>query len=224
MYRERPSTIAGAVAWESAVAAARSDILPDGCMDLIWHDGHMFIAGPDTRPHAFEADVGTGMIAVRFPPGMAPTIFGVPACELRNARVALDAVWSTSHVRQLSEDVDAEGARAIERMATTRLRELGRSDPLIGTIAGLAQGNTPVRSIAHHVGLGERQLHRRCLDAFGYGAKTLTRIMRMRQAIDHARAGRPLAETAATAGYADQAHLARDVRALTGRTLTNLLG
>jgi len=220
VYLERRSTITGAVAWESVVTEARDDILPDGCMDLIWHDGHVFIAGPDTRPHPFQAEIGTSMIAVRFPPGMAPTIFGVPAYELRNERVALDTVWSTSQVQRLSEQIAGEGALAIERIATTRLH---RFDPMIDTIASLAEGNTPVRSIAAHVGLGERQLHRRCLDAFGYGAKTLTRIMRMRKALDHARAGVPLARTAATAGYADQAHLARDVRALTGRTLTRLL-
>lgn len=222
MYHERPSTIVGAVAWESVVSDARSDILPDGCMDLIWHDGHLFIAGPDTRPHPFQAEIGTTMIAVRFPPGMAPTIFGVPACELRNERVALDAVWSTSRVRRLSDQIGDEGASAIERVGVACLRDLG-VDPMIGTIAGLATDRTPVRSIAEQVGLGERQLHRRCLDAFGYGAKTLTRIVRLRRALDHARTGVPLAATAAASGYADQSHLARDARALTGRTLTMLL-
>ncbi len=226
VYAERPAPVAGAVLWQRSCdqGPERAAIMPDGCMDLIWHDGHLFIAGPDTRPHAFEAEIGTGMIAVRFPPGMAPTIFGVPAFELRNERIALDAVWPAAGVRRLSGQVGAEGVHAIERIAIGRLRELGRVDPMIDTIAGLAEGNTPVRSIADHVGLGERQLHRRCLDAFGYGAKTLTRIMRMRQALDHVRAGAPLARTAATLGYADQAHLARDVRALTGRTLTTLLG
>ncbi|MER7179637.1 AraC family transcriptional regulator, partial [Streptomyces hyaluromycini] len=34
----------------------------------------------------------------------------------------------------------------------------------------------------------------------------------------------PLAETAVRAGYADQPHLARDVRELTGLPLTGLLG
>jgi AraC-like DNA-binding protein len=33
----------------------------------------------------------------------------------------------------------------------------------------------------------------------------------------------PFAEVAATAGYADQAHLAREVRALAGRPLSRLL-
>ncbi|PWU53110.1 AraC family transcriptional regulator, partial [Micromonospora globispora] len=64
---------------------------------------------------------------------------------------------------------------------------------------------------AAEVGLGQRALHRRSLSLFGYGPKTL------------ARAGTPLAEVAARAGYADQAHLTRDVRELAGVPPTRLL-
>ncbi|MFD9260612.1 helix-turn-helix domain-containing protein, partial [Streptomyces sp. NPDC059538] len=66
---------------------------------------------------------------------------------------------------------------------------------------------------------GERQLHRRSLDAFGYGPRTLGRILRLRRALALARAGMPFAEVACVAGYADQAHLAREVRALAGTAL-----
>nr|WP_230416296.1 helix-turn-helix domain-containing protein [Micromonospora tarapacensis] len=58
---------------------------------------------------------------------------------------------------------------------------------------------------------------------FGYGPKTLARILRMRRALALARTGVPLAEVAARTGYADQAHLTRDTRALTGLPPTSLL-
>ncbi|MEU7040483.1 helix-turn-helix domain-containing protein [Streptomyces varsoviensis] len=74
----------------------------------------------------------------------------------------------------------------------------------------------PAAALAADVGLGERQLHRRCLNAFGYGPKTLARVLRMNRALESARAGRPYAEVAAEAGYADQAHLAREVKSLAG--------
>ena len=46
---------------------------------------------------------------------------------------------------------------------------------------------------------------------------------RLHRAPALARAGRPFAAAAATCGYADQAHLARDVRALAGARLTDLV-
>ncbi|MBO0829033.1 MAG: helix-turn-helix domain-containing protein, partial [Streptosporangiales bacterium] len=67
-------------------------------------------------------------------------------------------------------------------------------------------------------------LHRRSLTVFGYGPKTLTRILRMTRAVDLARTGTPFATVAAATGYADQAHLARDVRSLTGEALRRLVG
>lgn len=90
-------------------------------------------------------------------------------------------------------------------------------------VAALARAGTPVAAIAAACGLSARQLHRRCQTAFGYGPKLLVRILRLQRALALARAGRPFATVAATCGYADQAHLARDVRALAGARLTDLL-
>ena len=81
----------------------------------------------------------------------------------------------------------------------------------------------PVDAIAAVCGLSARHLQRRVRAAFGYGPKTLTRILRMQRAVVLARRGTPFAEVSATAGYADQAHLARDVKALAGVPLGRLL-
>ena len=54
-------------------------------------------------------------------------------------------------------------------------------------------------------------------DTFGYGPKTLQRILRFQRAVRLIGGGRPLGEVAATCGFADQAHLTREVRALSGR-------
>ncbi|MDQ4031636.1 MAG: helix-turn-helix domain-containing protein [Actinomycetota bacterium] len=64
------------------------------------------------------------------------------------------------------------------------------------------------------MGWTERTLHRRCQDASGYGPAVLRRILRFHLALRVARQGASFAVTAARAGYADQAHLAREVRAL----------
>lgn len=73
------------------------------------------------------------------------------------------------------------------------------------------------------MGLSERQLHRRSLAAFGYGPKTLARVLRLVRALRLVREGVPPASVAVTTGYADQAHLSREVGALTGTQLSVLL-
>lgn len=57
-----------------------------------------------------------------------------------------------------------------------------------------------VTEIARGLALSERQLRRLCLDAFGYGPKTLERVLRLGRALDQARTGLPFAQVAAVAG------------------------
>jgi AraC-like DNA-binding protein len=51
----------------------------------------------------------------------------------------------------------------------------------------------------------------------------LARVLRLQRALVLARGGSPFAEVSAAAGYADQAHLAREVKALAGVPLGALM-
>lgn len=66
--------------------------------------------------------------------------------------------------------------------------------------------------------VSERRLRRRFVQAVGYGPATYLRVSRFQRAVALAPRTPGLAALAATAGYADQAHLSRDCRALTGLT------
>ncbi|MDT0342184.1 helix-turn-helix domain-containing protein [Streptomyces litchfieldiae] len=231
MYRERPSLLGGdAVVWDNApVAPGVGRVLPDGCMDLIWSAGTLLVAGPDTRAHLVERAVGHEHVGLRFAPGTGPAVFGVPADELTDLRVPLADLWPPDRVRELLERVAAapDPGAALEAVAGERL---SRAEPPAGVGGGwrpaaveaLRRG-AGVGATARQLGLSERQLRRRCLVAFGYGPKTLTRVLRMQRALELARDGVPLATAAARAGYADQPHLAREVRALAGVPVTELL-
>jgi AraC-like DNA-binding protein len=121
-------------------------------------------------------------------------------------------------VRRLTDDISAAANlwATLEEVATSRLRQAGPPSPVVADIVARLRSGTPVAATAESVGVNERRLHRLCLAAFGYGPKTLARILRMRRALRMARAGMPFASVAAIAGYADQAHLAREVKALVG--------
>ncbi len=225
MYRERASRLPGAVVWTSVPSGnGQGRVLPDGCMDLLWHDGRLLVAGPDTRAHLTGGPPST-WAGIRFHPGTAPALLGVPAHELRDRRVDLAELWPAAAVRRVTARVDAadDPAHGLEDVALRRAAETAPPDPLLGRLVTALGAGRPVAATADELGVGARQLHRRSLAAFGYGPKTLARILRMRRALALARAGVPLAETAARAGYADQPHLARDVRSLAGVPLGELL-
>jgi transcriptional regulator GlxA family with amidase domain len=83
-----------------------------------------------------------------------------------------------------------------------------------------------IEDLARFLGLGGRRLHRRFVAAVGYGPKTFQRVLRLQRVLALAGSGqRPagLAMLALGAGYADQAHMGRELRALTGRSPRELL-
>ncbi|WP_350278399.1 helix-turn-helix domain-containing protein [Kribbella sp. HUAS MG21] len=228
-YRQRPARIAGADLWTRTAEGGEYRILPDGCMDLLLMDDELVVAGPDSRAWTGSAPRGTQYAGIRFAPGAAPSFLGVPARELLNQRVPLADLWSPNRSRRLLDRIraapdraaalDLEVAKLVENPADRLTAHVLRS-----VRGGLLRGTAGVSRLAGTIGLSERQLHRRCLDAFGYGPKMLDRVLWMNVALDHARTGLPLADVALLTGYADQAHFTRDVKALTGLPPKILLG
>ncbi|MEU6847168.1 helix-turn-helix transcriptional regulator [Streptomyces sp. NPDC046716] len=229
-YTERAAGMPGAVLWTRTIDPAHgpvAPVLPDGCMDLLWlagSTGELRIAGPDTRAHRPAPSGVTRYAGIRFAPGAAPAWLGVPAHELRDRGVGLADLWPSARVRRLTERIGAAADPAAELEAVAvRLAAAAPPDPLLAGIVRSLRSGATVAETARLTGLGPRLLHRRSLTAFGYGPKTLARVLRLQRALALARAGVPFAETAARAGYTDQAHLSRDVKDLTGLTLRGLV-
>ena len=209
------------VAWSSVVepGALPTRVLPDGCLDIIWQAGRVFVAGPDTTAQApSRPPVGTRFFALRFGSGTGPGVLGLPASELTDRQVPLDALWPAAAVRRLAEAADPPAA--LEAVAAARWREPDRA---MVALAEAARAGESVAGFADRAGLSARHLQRRANAAFGYAPKTLHRVFRLQRAVALARDGEPFARVAADAGYADQAHLAREVRALAGVPLGELV-
>jgi AraC-like DNA-binding protein len=211
--------------WRNTPAGAGvGRVLPDGCMDLLWHEDRLLVAGPDTRAYVTEGAPGV-WTGLRFRPGTAPALLGVPAHELRDRRVALADLWPAAEVRRLTARMHAAAgpASGLDELALRLAAGAAPPDPLLRHLVTALDAGRPVAATAGELGLGARQLHRRSLAAFGYGPKTLGRVLRLQRALGLARQGVPFAETAARAGFADQAHLSRDVKELAGVPLRELL-
>lgn len=239
-YREwRPATPLRehvACRWAGRLAADGTpytdQVLPDGCIDLFWDGARLFLAGPDTGPVPIARRPHGVFAGVRFRPGQAPSILGLPASVLRDLRVeAVDVLGSRAAdlASRLADHPEPAGAaETLEQAVLAWLPAAEPPDLLVdAAVAALRSvpAGTPVRSLSARLGVSERQLHRRCSARVGYGPKTLHRVLRFRAFLALAeRSAHPrLAELAAAAGYADQAHLSRDARALAGVAPSALL-
>jgi len=210
-------------------------VVPDGCVDILWTGETLFVAGPDTHPIVEPVRPGARIVGMRFRPGAALPWLGVPLSEVVNARVPLAEFWKRDAGELAARACRARDPDAVlavlQRALLGRLANVGKADPQIAFLRAnaLAGPHHPkaggLRDLATRMGISERTLRRRCMDSFGYGFKTLQRILRVQRLFRlEALTARPeLAKLAAENGFADQAHMSREVRRLCSTTPTELL-
>jgi AraC-like DNA-binding protein len=206
-------------------ASGLSAIIPDGCADiLVYDDAPPFVVGPDATTRWTTLSEGTVITGIRLRPGAVRATLG---CE---ARLILDSGAFLSDV--------APGAKLHRQLLTSaRLRErhalledwvrqaVARVAPSDHAIVAAcrwltADPHLEISELARRLGWSARTIHRQFLAACGYGPKHLQRIMRIQQALRaaHAVQAPRLSDVAHASGYADQAHMTRDFRDITGFT------
>lgn len=206
-----------------AERASTHAVVPDACADVISIGGAApVIVGPATRVEHVELVAGAVIVGARLRPGSVATAFGVDASELVDRDVPLADVWKRDDAIARVEGAPiAAQLAALERVLVARLADRAPDDPLAtAAVAWIARHpEAHVAPLARALGLSARQLQRRVRAATGYAPKLLHRILRFQRAL--VALGDPsstLAGAAADAGYLDQAHLTREVRALAGTT------
>jgi AraC-like DNA-binding protein len=226
-YREYASPmgvegVAGCL-WENDRVRMKSQlVVPDGCVDLVWFGSHgLKVVGADTGPRVVEP-LGSAAVGIRLLPGAAGAVLGIPASEVRDQQVDLSLVWGSETGLTAQVMSTASPSDRLGLLARAVMQRRAAPDPLVVAAArALAQPSARVARVADGLGVSERQLRRRTLDAIGYGPKTLARVARLRRlmALD----GEELAVRAVLAGYASQAHMTEEVRRLTGSTPVRFL-
>jgi len=212
--------------YSARVSACTAAVVPDARAGVVWlSDGTVRVCGPESRSWR-AGRYGVEVVGVRLSLGAVPTVLAICALGLVDRRVHLHDLWGDQAIR-LAERMTAT-AEPVDRLSmlleTIRFRRATGpdEDPLVRFVARrLALTAVPVRVLAAEVSLSERQLRRRCETAFGYPPSVLGRLL-LQRFLRSAGATTPerpsLAALAAAAGYADQAHLARDTRTFTAHT------
>jgi AraC-like DNA-binding protein len=210
----------------AGIGNVATEIIPDGCIDIIWTGERL---GRRTRHRPIFESFAAGTVIVGSGSSRAPHRHG-SACrsEIVNSRALCKILEADA--RRLRIDCMRSGPRrAAELMLSALASRSPRPslfDPALRAVANAFARDDGDRvrlsELAATLGLSERTLRRRCEIAFGYGPKTLERILRFQQFLALLRRSPAprLAELAAASGFADQAHLTREVRRLGGLTPT----
>jgi AraC-like DNA-binding protein len=239
-YRERPVHPSlrqhFARVWFHTVprgATSRSAVVPDGCTDLVWCKGAVHVAGPDRRVKIETVPPGTTVVGLRFQPGAALTWLRTPVSEIVDARAPLECFWGADARRATERICSAENpddvAQQLELSLKHWLPSAASAEEVPRTIFRVVSSRRDysirvTSQLSDSLGLSERTLRRRCYEAFGYGPKTLDRILRFQRFLRLARA-RGMGGTSDLAidtGYSDQSHLTREARDLAGMTPSNI--
>jgi AraC-like DNA-binding protein len=208
--------------------------VPNGSAELRCEVGAMpQVFGPQSGPIEHTLAPGATVVGVRFNPGAAPSVLGVPASELVDLSVGADELWGRSALA-LGEALAAaaspgEAAAKLEAAIMARLADAAEPDPITMEAARrLLPGRTrDVTSLPSELYISESQLRRRLREATGFAPKLLHRMLRFQgflalaQGYEHP--SRELARLAADAGYADQSHLTRESAKLAGLSPRTLL-
>jgi AraC-like DNA-binding protein len=205
------------------------EFLPDSGVHLVFRfspsSSSASLVGPATERATVELDEGSEYFGVRFRTAQAPRLTDVRAAELTNGYARLSSLGGRSvdsvadQLRSLP-DVAARQhlIEELVRRAPPPLVEDGRCRAAALHVERTA-GRVDVQELARELGLHVRALERTFRSELGIAPKRLIRLVRLRHLLGALRAGRfqTLADLAHASGYADQSHMIKDFRQLTGR-------
>jgi AraC-like DNA-binding protein len=208
-------------------------VLPDGCIDIVLvNDETPLIAGPWTQPFTVRFAPGTAVIGARWYPGRASSLLRLSAATLLNQSVAIGEVWSRTNsapIEQIADEPTLSARRAALEAAL--LNRLGRAatpdaamSAAVGWIARHPRGH--VGQLSEWLGISGRQLQRRFTAAVGYGPKQFQSVLRFQRLLGLANrtpGPRTLGQLSAAAGYADQAHMTRELQRFAGSAPSQVL-
>ena len=186
--------------------------VPDGCVEIIrrlsgrsqWNGEQpaMFVAGMADRPATFRISGDARFAAIRLWPWAWPYL----------SPIEPEAMWDRwlpmlepelAVLADLLPDFEAAGT-----WLNTRLPPLGLGEVILSS--------TSVAEIRTRTGMGARALQRWFGSNIGMSPSRYLRVLRFQKAFAQVGSEPSLAEHAAAHGFADQAHMAREFKALAG--------
>jgi AraC-like DNA-binding protein len=225
----------------ASAAPERQRIVPDGCMEMIFHYGdsykqymsdgsfiiqpRYFVFGQITSPLEIEPTGSTGIIAARFhPDGFIPfSSYSIQLME--NKAIALNELFIGEAIlleqNVLNSLTNEERIQIISNFLVARLHTSEVRDRVTQlSIDALLQlnGQMNVNELAEQLNINRRRLERKFSSAIGLSPKQLSKMIRLQNTLKMMgqKQFTSLTSLAYENGYYDQAHFIKDFKEFTG--------
>lgn len=182
------------------------------------------LSGMHPTPYLVHHDGLQRGVQVDVRPSLVRALTGAPAAELGGEALEFDDL-APGLADEVYERVTAAPVGEREAVAAAVLARRAASGREVQPDAAAAwahlaarQGRVTVAELVERSGWSARYLAMRFTAEFGMGIKQAARLMRFDAARRALEAGEPAVAVAARTGYADQAHLSREVRAFLGES------
>ena len=197
--------------WSATLDAGSVSVQPDGCRDLIVrHRGdappQLFLTSVDVAPRLIHNHSTSHYIGLRLQPGThfawERSASPPPHDQMISGNDHITRQWGAAVARspQRADELLLDGVQQWAKPGDQLCREF---------FSALAKGDVGELELE----IGERQLRRRLLSQTGRPPRFWRQLHRARRAALTLLSGTtPLRDAAQELGYADQAHMSRDIR------------
>ena len=232
----------------SPATGASERVLPDGCVEWIFHMGspfqrrittgtagipgewerqpRSFVVGELTRFLLLQPSGEVAVMGVRFRPGGAYRFLPYPLSDFTDSTIPTGDVWGHQGTYLEQAVLEARNNRQRQQLVEEFLLQQlvittprARFDLAVKEILR-TRGQTRVREVANQVGWSSRQLERDFEASLGLSPKSFSRIIRFQNLLRLVGEGalREWVNLAIEGGYADQPHMVREFREFAGQT------
>jgi AraC-like DNA-binding protein len=214
--------------WELRVDAppATINVVPDGLVDLIFDlkRSDVFVGGTNLEPAAYTHQHAAHLLGASLKPGTALQLLGVGAGSLKPDWQRLEDVIGPAAKALAGLVFGAETVRdrfaLIDAFLLARLFATNTEPRVQQAVAAIIahDGAVDVDALGKSSGASPRNLGRMFDDWVGMPPKRFARIIRLQSALRRLQEdpGLDLTQLALDCGYADHAHLTREMQALAG--------
>jgi AraC-like DNA-binding protein len=197
------------------------EVLKNGQRELSFISG---ISAPTCQTRKFEINSGFGIFGIYLYPHAIPLLFGIPASNMTNHMVELDAFAGTFGA-DLEDEImnstsDQKRIAIIESFIEKKLSKTQTVQlPVFEALKHIMEAKVAptVSQLSSDYFVSERQLERQFLRFTGFNPKQFIRIARFHQAMQfYGGQGMRLTDIALDCGYYDQSHFINDFKQFSG--------